>query len=446
MKSSRFRKLSIFTLITSIPLGAFAQSSILVDWNHNWNYHHPSNGALAAGSGTTAPHPDGTTPWFADAFSFAANYSGPSFTTGGADFDAGSGPGPLGYGTINYFTDPNPAPAEFTAFGTTIPDPGSGTRLTSYFRTTFNVPNDGNFYLNPSIQYLLDDGAFVYLDGELILEVNVDTADEYSANAITSAQTENILSSADLSLPAGSATGINAITIKSIDRLTPGTHTIAVSLHNHTDVSTDLAMAFQLVTEVTDCIITGSAGPSSRDFMGTPANPAGDTINAEITVAAEGVVSPNWTIVGPAGSSLLGLTGAYDTPLILANIPVAEFANGTITIEIADSANSSCTTNIDLAPLRIIGTNSLTATPSPIITSGSIDSPGWVFDENTRSLEMSDPGGTVPFDVASEDIDLTGQPDVQFTGTLTVEDLSTGSRQMAYSMALNSQAVVALSS
>ncbi|HBE96741.1 MAG TPA: hypothetical protein DDW68_06180, partial [Verrucomicrobiales bacterium] len=98
---------------------------------------------------------------------------------------AGSGAGPLGYGGITYFTEGLPAPPEFTAFGTNIGGPPSGQRRTGYFRTTFTVPDDGNFYVNPVIRYIFDDGGFVYLDGELVMRVNMvaAAADSYAQGA-----------------------------------------------------------------------------------------------------------------------------------------------------------------------------------------------------------------------------------------------------------------------
>jgi hypothetical protein len=417
-------------------MSTLAQTT-LVDWDQSWNYMHPTAGALPAGSGTTIPHPDGTTPWYATASQFNASYSGPSFTTGGGDFEAGSGTGPLGYGTITYTTDPG---AEFLALGTTLTPPDSGGRYTAYFRTTFTAPDDGNFYVNPVLRYLTDDGAFVYLDGELVLEMNTGGgADDYLALAAGVANTETELRSASLGLPAGSSTGGNtdveppivgnATVVKSLPRLTPGTHTLAVSLHNAGNDSSDLALAVQITADVTDCFITGSTSAPTRNFNGTPANDADDTISTELTVASEGTVSASWQITGPVGSSLIGRTGAYNTPVTLSGIPIAGFSGGNLTIAIADSANASCTTRATVFPPRIIGSNTLAAAAVPITSQGSFDIPGWAFNEATPSLTMNSPGGTGPFTITSAEINLTGRPDVQFTGTLTINDTSSGNEE-----------------
>ena len=436
------KALPFVAIVAGLPLEAMAQTT-LVDWSQNWNYFHPTAGILPAGSGTTAPHPDGTTPWYATDTEFDASYTGPSFTTGGAGFEAGTGAGPLGYGAIAYTTTPDPEPAEFTALGTTLTTPTSGERNTAYFRTTFTVPDDGNFYTNPRIRYILDDGAFVYLDGEPLLQVNIaaDVLDDYSSPAAGTGNTESQIRTADLSLAAGSRTGSNTVVdpaigsnatvMKSFPRLAPGTHTLAVSLHNSSTTSSDLALAFQMVTDVTDCVIVGFASTSTRDFTGTPADPTDDTISTNVTITPEGNTSIGWEVVGPVGSSMIGQTGSYNTPVTLSGIPIAEFAGGSLALEIADSANANCTTTINLLPQRILGTNSIPATATPILTGGDLSLNGWTYDDSVPSLSMNNPGGVAgePYTVTSGDIDLSGQPDVQFTGTLTINDTSSGNEE-----------------
>jgi len=419
----------------------FAQST-LVDWNQSWNYMHPNAGTLPAGSGTTTPHPDGTTPWFALSTNFDATYTGPSFTTGGVGFAAGSGAGPLGYGGITYFTDGLPAPPEFTAFGTNIGAPPSGQRRTGYFRTTFTVPDDGNFYVNPEIRYIFDDGGFVYLDGELVLRANLAVAavDNFAQLAAGTGNSESQIRTADLSLAEGATTGGNsevnpaiagnATVVKTLGRLTPGTHTLAVSVHNSSATSSDLFMALQLRTEVADCYITANALSSTRDIQGTPNDPSDDTIGVDLTVASEGVVGAGWVVTGPAGSSLLGQTGAYNVPVNLSGIPLAEFPDGTLGLEIADQANANCTSAVTVTAQRIIASNDLAGTNQPVLSSGVVDVPGWNFDDAARTAVMNQPGGTGSrFAVTSAPIDLTGQTDVQFSGTLQVDDGSSGTEE-----------------
>ena len=425
---------------SQFSISLLAQST-LVDWDHSWNYMHPNAGVLPAGSGTTTPHPDETTPWFAGATDFNATYSGPSFTTGGAGFTAGSGPGPLGYGGITYFADGLPAP-EFTAFGTAIAAPSSGQRRTGYFRTTFTVPDDGNFYVNPVIRYIFDDGGFVYLDGELILRANLAVAalDNYTQVAAGTANSEAQIREAEVSLAEGSTTGGisvvnpaivgNATVVKSIGRLTPGTHTLAVSVHNSSVTSSDLFLALQVQTEVVDCYITAGASSTTRDFNGTVNDPSDDTFGVDLTVVSEGVVGAGWVVTGPVGSSLVGQTGAYNVPVNFSGIPLAEFASGTLDIEVADQSNASCASSVSVVPQRIIVSDDLAGTNLPVSTSGNIDVPGWTFDDAARTAVMNQPGGDGSrYVVSSAVIDLAGQTDVQFSGTLQVDDGSTGTEE-----------------
>lgn len=420
--------------LASLP-GFLNGQTTLTDWDQTWNYFHPTAGALPAGSGPTTPHPEGSTPWFASVAGFDSTYAGPSFTTSGLGFESGSGQGPLGYGALSYTADT--ANPEFQSLGTSLSTPTSGDRFTAYFRTTFTVPDDGNFYVNPTIRYLLDDGGFIYLDGELILEINMpqDALDDFTTRAAGTANTESVIRTAELSLPVGTRTGgsneadpavgANATLIGSLSRLAPGEHTLAVSVHNSSSTSSDLAMAVQFAAQVTDCLITGSAATSTRDLGGTPADPADDTITTDLTIVPEGTTATTWQIIGPAGSSLIGTTGAYNTAVTLQNIPVSEFSSGSLVVEIADSTNASCTTSVEILPQRIIGLDRVSN--SPIVTTGDLDTTGWLFDEVAQTLTLNNPGGASPlYDITSSEIDLSVQSDVRFTGTLSVIDGSSG--------------------
>lgn len=425
-------------LLTSLPLVTFAQTT-LVDWDQNWNYLHPTAGTLPAGSGTTTPHPDGTTPWFATAAEFNATYTGPSFETAGAGFDAGAGPGPVGYGAMGYF---DVVGAEFTALGTNLTQPASGSRYTGYFRTTFTVPDDGNFYVAPRLRYILDDGGFVYLDGEPILRINVanTNADDYLTPAAGTGNTESQIRTADLSLGVNSNTGgntdvdpaigNNAVVLKSIERLSPGLHTIAISTHNASATSSDLALAVQIVSDPTDCLISATGSVTTRDLKGTPADSTDDTLSADITVTPEGNVGATWVVTGPADSATLGQTGAYNSPVTLSGIPVAEFAAGFVDLELADSNNATCTTTVRIFPQRLIATNDILGTDLPVKTVNNLDVPGWTVDDATRVPTLNNPRGVpATYILTSEVIDTSGQPDLQFSGALEVNDGSSGTEE-----------------
>ncbi|HEX2747219.1 MAG TPA: hypothetical protein VHM91_04400, partial [Verrucomicrobiales bacterium] len=187
----------------------------VMDWAQPWDYMNPM-GAFPDSPGGGADT-DFETTWFLKASDFATQYNGPKFggtpVTGDPgipnSYDSGSGPGPLGYENMDYWPTLN---AEFTANGTPLNAPLSGFRYASYVRTTFTIPNDGKTYTKPVLNYLIDDGGFVYLDGELILAVNMNpgVADTYLEPAANATDTENQLRSADLTLAAGSPTGTHA--------------------------------------------------------------------------------------------------------------------------------------------------------------------------------------------------------------------------------------------
>ncbi|CAN5385994.1 hypothetical protein BH23VER1_BH23VER1_10910 [soil metagenome] len=321
---------------------------------------------------------------------------------------------------------------------TTLTTPASGSRFTGYFRTTFEVPDDGNVYVIPTLRYILDDGGFVYLDGELVLRVNVGAADDgYLVLAGGTANTESHIRTADLSLPAGSSTGGNtevspaiggnATVVQSVGSLAPGTHTLAVSIHNANSTSSDLALAVQLTAVQTDCLINVSTATVTRNFSLTPNNSADDTIRADLTVVPTGVTSASWIVSGPAGSAAVGQGGTYNSAVGVTGIPIAEFGGGPLVLTLADSANADCTTTVSIQPQRIIATNNLFGTNLPVATTGTNPDPGWVFDDAARTLVLNNPGGgTTRKVVRSVPVNLSGQPDVQFSGVLQIDDTSAG--------------------
>lgn len=427
----------------AVPLlfGAVAGSSYgqttLLDWSHSWNYMHPTTGVLPAGSGTTEPN-SGATKWYAAEEAFAS-YTGPSFTTSGTGFEAGAGAGPLGYGALDYTTTPLPAPGEFAALGTTFTTtpPATG-RYTSYFRTTFTVPDDGNFYVNPVIRYIMDDGGFIYLDGELVLRVNMASTalDNFTTLAANTTNTESHIRNAALSFVSGSVTGRNdavtpaivgnATVIKRITSLTPGVHTLAVSVHNQAVGSSDLNLAAQLVATPTSCAIAGSFSNVTRNDGGTPDVATDDTVSFTVNVIPTGVVSPSgWTITN-AGSAASSVTGAYNTDVTIANIPIAEFSAGTLDLVIADADTAACTTTVSVIPQRIIASDDTASTNLPLFTTGTIPNAGWVFDDALRSMTMQNGGGGGRITVRSQVFSLATLPAIRFTGALDVVDTSSG--------------------
>lgn len=415
-----------------------AQEITLIDWPHSWNYMHPTAGALPAGSGATEPN-SGATKWYAPEATFATSYTGPSFSTSGTGYEAGLAPGPIGYGAMDYTTTPLPAPAEFAGLATTLTTPGNTARYTAYFRTTFTVPNDGSFYINPVIRYILDDGGFIYLDGELVLRVNHSsaTADTYLALASNTTNTESHIRDANLNLTVGSVTGGNtavtptiagnATVVKRITSLAPGVHTIAVSAHNQAVGSSDLDFAVQVKSTKSDIAIFASASGVTRSTNGTPAVETDDLISFNVNVTPTGLVSASgWTVTGPLGSAALGLSGAYGTDVSIPNIPISEFAAGPLNLTVSDVGTPAASSTVQVFPQRIIASDDHLGTNLPIFTTGTIPGSGWVLNDATRNVTMVNGGGGARKVYTSEVVDLTSVGAVQFTGVLQVDDTSTG--------------------
>ncbi len=341
----------------------------LVNWDHTWDYMQPM-GVLPDRPAGGADS-DFETTWFLNTADFTTQYDGPTFggtKTAGVpgttnSYDHGSGPGPLGFDAMDYWTT---AGALFTKNGTTLTVPASGSRYTAYFRTTFTVPNDGNVYAQPVINYLMDDGGFIYLDGELVMAVNMaaGASDTYTGFAANSTNNENQIRVGDLSLPAGTATGAglagagtNATIVKRLSALTPGVHTLAVSLHQVNVTGTDIGLSLQLTAGPVTPGITGvKVNSSRRNTNGTPTT-ADDTVDFSITVNGFGG-DAGWKITGPAGSSLLGETGDYRVAKTFTGVPFSEFGNSGLVLTVQDATNAALSGTVTVtAPLPVLDWN-----------------------------------------------------------------------------------------
>ncbi len=420
------------TLIVSSSPTLQAQA-VLLDWDQSCNFLNPTQGALPRTSGGIAPHPVGTTPWSAPSADFDATYTGPSFSVSSPGFEAGSGNGPLGYGTMNYIGNPIPAPAEFDSLGTFLITPPSGSRYTAYFRTTFTVPDDGNEYTNPVIRYIMDDGGFIYLDGELVLAVNMPGISEtYLTTASNTTETETQIREAQLNLPPGSLTGSNEETFiagnttvqKQVPALLPGEHTIAVSLHNANNTSSDLLLALQLQAGEPRCTQTATVSNLAQNDGGTPNNPVDDTIDFTVNVTVTGEFGAGWKVMAP-GSAAHEAGGAYDTDVVITGIPIGEFTSGSLNLLIEDADDPLCNSVMTVTPPQTIAHDLRTGTPAPVTTFPGSDTTGWVINGIERTMTMNSPGGG-PWQLTSEVIDLSSSREVLFTGVLQVDDSSSG--------------------
>ena len=339
--------------------------TVLVPWDHSWSFMHPMGAMPDVPAGGDA---DFDSTWFLPESEFGNQYDGPEF---GAvprllgdplvidSFDSGVSRGPLGYGTIDYFGEPG---AEITDFGDDDGDPGnglsgeltapeSGNRRAAYFRTTFTVPEGGSALVRPVIRCVIDDGAYVYLDGELVAVINMrdtdpENLDTYdTVNAAAAGSSEDVVRAIDLSLPAGSSTGTvegdpaeaeNARIVKQIVGLAAGEHTLAVSARSNSQSSSDICMALELTAEA-GCLISAEVNQVVRDDAGTPANPADDTFSFEAVVSGAGA-GASWSSNDPAGTS-----GAYGVPVTVGPFPIA---SSPVTVTFTAASDPGCTTQV----------------------------------------------------------------------------------------------------
>jgi hypothetical protein len=182
-----------------------------IAFGSKWRYLHPLNNVNPA---TTDA--DFNTTWYrAD-----ASYNGPAFSAPLA--------APLGYGTI-----------DLRALATNIGTPASGARNSAYFTTTFNIDN-ADLVRTLSVDLLADDGAFIYLNGNLVARHNMlpNVADTYTQTAdgvdVDGVSTEQATFRIDLNP----------------DFLVSGTNVISVSIHNDSTGSSDLGFDLAMYASV----------------------------------------------------------------------------------------------------------------------------------------------------------------------------------------------------
>jgi M6 family metalloprotease-like protein len=235
---------------------------VVVPWDQTWKYFQPM-GLFPTPAGNFA------STWYAPEATFSATYTGPPFGSPFADgdpsvansYDSGTGSGPFGYEDIDYF---HLVGAEFIKFGKTLTQPVSGKRYAAYFRTTFTV-NSGPLLL-PRLRYVIDDGAFIYLDGQLLVTVNMPggAVDSYNQLATASTNPEANLFTVNLGV-AGIVAGGNAVVNRALTSLSPGLHTLAVSARSNATNSSDLCMALELSGDLSWSTATASVAASADD-------------------------------------------------------------------------------------------------------------------------------------------------------------------------------------
>lgn len=320
----------------TLPAAATAQQ-ILIAEDHVWNYLHPM-GTVPPRANST-PDPDFDTTWYLAQAQFTASYDGPSFSTFLAgdpavltSADSGSGPGPFAYGGVDGIPVPN----------TILTVPASGNRNASYYRTTFTVPAGG--LIEPSLRMVCDDGAFIYLDGTLVARVNIadGVTETYTAVAADATNTENMFTFPLRvgGITAGAAPGdVNVVT--GVPTLSAGTHTLAVSLRNNANTSSDMGMLLELsalppATTTIHAVVTDVV----RDFKGTPVNIEDDEFSFKVTLTGNNT-GATWSSDNPAH------TGSYNVATTMGPYSAA---GGQVTVNFTAAADPAAQTSITVDP------------------------------------------------------------------------------------------------
>ena len=394
--STRLLAGALLAGFTALPVTA----DVLVDWNQQWRFFHPMG---------TFPTPAGNfnTTWFKPDL-VAAGYTGPAVWTGATtgvpgaaandSYDSGLGAGPIGYGAVDFFTANTLTLVDTTTIGaitTALSTPVNTARYTAYFRTTFTVPAGG--LSNPTLDYILDDGGLVYLDGDLVLRVNTASdTDTYTALAANTTSTEAWVRRAELSLTVGTTTGAqfqpagagvgNAVVRKSTGRLSAGTHTLAVAVRNQAVGSSDVCLIARL-SATPGCFISPSLVSTNRvDTNATPFEADDDVVSAVVNVAVfnQPVGSTGFKI-GASPTILPYGTNQTITVGTLGSVPAP------ITVTLVDSADAACTATLTVQPPRIIGLDDVTpaafpGSPSIIITQTAPVTTPFVYDNTALDL------------------------------------------------------------
>ncbi|MCA9168389.1 MAG: PEP-CTERM sorting domain-containing protein [Planctomycetales bacterium] len=199
-----------------------ATASDLIPFGANWRYLNPI---------TAAQDPTTLDATF-DANWHKANYNANSW----------SGPSPEPFARADVGSTTNNIEA-FTATdsdfirppATLIELPASGSRLTSYFRTSFTTTSPTNYL---ALEYLFDDGAHFYLDGNELLTVNCcNAADDGKSSYLSRASS------------IGNERTYTTTPLMIGQTLPAGTHTVAVSIHQNVGSSNDMAFSMKLMSD-----------------------------------------------------------------------------------------------------------------------------------------------------------------------------------------------------
>lgn len=181
------------------------------------------------GHGTQVADTDFNTTWRNQAVGAYPGvvYDGPAFTAGHQ--------GPFQYGGVTGIPSAN----------TTIPIPNNETRGAAYFVRTFDGGATG--YYQARFSVLADDGAFIYLNGNLVAVVGdlpLDAAQDTWARETGAV---------------GSEATFHTFSVAASGLIQPGVNLLAVSLHQTSTTSSDLGFSLEMAGEnpVSPAIIRG---------------------------------------------------------------------------------------------------------------------------------------------------------------------------------------------
>lgn len=314
------------TTVTVDPPTAF---TTLVNYNQSWQVMNPLAGVLP-------PRPAGDADtnfeetWYLKEDNFLTQYDGPNFGANGVagSYEAITGPGPFAVGGVDGIAAGQPVGAA----GTTVTLPATLNRLTSYYRTTFTTTQPMSLV---TFDLLCDDGVFIYLDGNLVAQENMPAAPGFTSLA-AAARGEALITTIDLS----QAPGGNVIA--TVPGLAPGVHTLAVSVHQSGNTSSDFGLALKMsgIEVVGQPVIEASVSDVVRSEAGTPGAPDDDTFTFKVTVTGANAGS-TWT------SNSVPASGSYGVVTTFGPFPVLE---GTRTVQFAASIDPGTVTSITVTP------------------------------------------------------------------------------------------------
>lgn len=315
------------TSITVDPPTAF---KTLVNYNQSWRIMNPL-------AGVVPPRPSGgedanfESTWFLKENNFATQYDGPNFGSGGVagSYEALTGPGPFAVGGVDGIAAGQPV----GAVGTAITLPPSGSRYAAYFRTTFTTTEPMSLV---TFDVLCDDGVFIYLDGNLVAQENMtDLVGSYKALA-TAARAETLITTIDLSQPPGGNV------IATVNGLAPGTHTLAMSVHQNSATSSDLGLALKMsgIEVIGQPVVEAVVSDIIRSEAGTPGDPFDDTFTFKVIVSGSNAGAA-WT------SNSTPASGNYGVSTTFGPFPVSE---GIRTVQFAAASSPATATTITVTP------------------------------------------------------------------------------------------------